>query len=160
LGRALRRDHDLYRRPVGILDPEPLLVGEGVGLRHFRADPIEMAPKRIEIFGVEREAQVLQLLASRGAIDRAPAVRVTEGAKVDALVRAPHVQAERTVELSRRAEVRYGEHEALKRVNRGHAGAARRSGSSFHGLSSRHARSARVAGSMSPIMTAFRTGRN
>src|SRR5215469_8576282 len=80
---------------------------------------LEAVAHRLDVFLVRAEAKVLQLLSSRRAMDRAPAMRIPEGVKIDAAVNAAHVEAELAVEARGYVEVGHGEREMIQRMNRG-----------------------------------------
>src|ERR1700694_6099589 len=89
--------------------------------------PIELPQQRLEILLVHSETQVLELLPARRLANRSPAVRMAEGVQIDASAAAPYVQAELGIKAFGFIERRHREDEAIQRMDRRHAVAARSS---------------------------------
>src|SRR5215813_5084833 len=87
---------------------------------------VQSVDDRLEIIGIRGEAQVFDPFRPGAAVDRPPPMRMTERVEVDSVAGATNVEPEGVVAIDGLVEVRNAECEAVKRMDGGCAGAARR----------------------------------
>ncbi len=122
----LARDDELHRRAVGIGEPRPVLVRQGMRLGPFNAQRVDALHDPVIVVRIGAEAHVLKAFRPGRLVDRAPPMFVTESAKIEASALPAHIEAEIRIERGRDIEIGNREDEAMQRMHRHRAVAARR----------------------------------